>query len=287
MIKGIEKFRQKVPVLSGGKIIFLPLYWLAVVVFGIFVMRGFDLSVAAPRCAGINKIYLSFFPLFGEILIGTIGLLLVYQMWYWRKELKAKYGPLSYQRIFFVGFAGIALIMSLSLNQFFRSLSFPDPFWSDSPLKFLVMTPEAWWPSLSGVLLGARMILSVFFTALGFAMVFRSLQTFGFDYMAVIYLYFPEESKIQNHEIYSVLRHPAYTSVMLIGLGGTLATGTLYAFIFFAVIVTIFCIHIRFIEEKELIERFGASYKEYMKKVPAFFVNPAKIPVLINFLFKK
>lgn len=286
-IKGIEKFREKIPVLSGGKIFFLPLYWLVFVALGIFVMRRFDILVAAFQYSGISKAYLSLFPFFGEILTGTVGLLLVYQMWFWRKPLKAKYGPLSYQRIFFIGFAGISLIMSLALNQFFRSLSFPVSFWADSPLKFLVLTPEMYWPSLGGMLLGARIVLAIFFTLFGFTMVFRSLQTFGFDYMAVVYLYFPEESKIQDHEIYSVLRHPAYTSIITIGLGGTLATGTLYAVIFFAVIVAVFCIHIRFIEEKELLERFGASYKGYMKSVPAFLVKPGKIPVLFKFLLQK
>jgi len=50
--------------------------------------------------------------------------------------------------------------------------------------------------------------------------------------MTVTYLYFPEESKIQNHEIYSVLRHPMYAGALLLGLGGMFSTLTLYSVVF-------------------------------------------------------
>lgn len=249
-------------------------------------MRYFDLLPEELKHLNLNPVFLSLLPLVGELLIGIMGLFLVYQMWSQRKKLKAMYGPLSYQRIFWIGFAGIACIMSLSFNQFFRFPSFPSSFWASSSLNFLIITPEAQWPFLAPAIVGVRILLAILFTVLGFAMVLRSLQTFGLDYMTVIYLYFPEESKLQNHAIYSVLRHPAYTSIILIGLGGTFATATLYSVIFFAVIVLVFYIHIRFIEEKELVSRFGVSYQDYMKKVPAFFVRPAQILIFLRFLFK-
>ena len=118
-------------------------------------------------------------------------------------------------------------------------------------------------------------------------MMIRSIQAFGIDYMAVIYLYFPEESKLQDHEIYSVLQHPAYTGILLIGLGGLFSTFTLYSIIFFIVELSAFCIHIHFVEEKELVTRFGASYQEYMTRVPAFFVKPNKLGTFLGFLAAK
>ena len=102
--------------------------------------------------------------------------------------------------------------------------------------------------------------------------------------MTVIYLYFPEESKIQNHKIYSVLRHPTYTGALLVGLGGMFSTLTLYSVIFFIVYLVAFYIHIHFVEEKELIARFGPSYQGYMNKVPTFFVNPDKLGAFLGFL---
>ena len=48
--------------------------------------------------------------------------------------------------------------------------------------------------------------------------------------------------------------------------------------------IVMMTIHIRAVEEKELIERFGDSYIEYRKKVPALFVRPKKIGVYLKFL---
>ena len=115
-------------------------------------------------------------------------------------------------------------------------------------------------------------------------MIFRALETFGIDYMTVVYLYFPEESELQDHKIYSVLRHPTYSGVLLISLGGMIAQLTLYSISFFLILYMGMYIHIHFVEEKELIKRFGDSYKEYRKKTPAFFVHPKKGGIFLKFL---
>jgi protein-S-isoprenylcysteine O-methyltransferase Ste14 len=115
----------------------------------------------------------------------------------------------------------------------------------------------------------------------------RALQVFGVDYMVVLYLYFPNESKVQKNKIYSVLRHPTYTGAILICLGGTLFTFTPLSFAAFAVFLFGFYIHVYFVEEKELIERFGESYRGYRKKVPAFFVKLKDVRALLNFLSGK
>lgn len=155
------------------------------------------------------------------------------------------------------------------------------------PRDHHVFVPQGYFYALGTVVFWAKIALAVFFLGSGITMIIRSLQTFGFDYMTVIYLYFPEESKIQNHEIYSLLRHPTYTGALLIGLGGMCSTLTLYSVIFFIVYFAAFCIHIHFVEEKELIVRFGPSYREYMKKVPAFFVKPDQLGIFLGFLLGK
>ena len=40
-------------------------------------------------------------------------------------------------------------------------------------------------------------------------------------------------------------------------------------------------------EEKELIERFGAPYKKYMKEVPALLVRPRNFGKLMRFILGK
>jgi len=131
------------------------------------------------------------------------------------------------------------------------------------------------------------MILGYIIVLFGLLMIFRALSSFGVDYMAVIYLYFPEESQVKNDEIYSVLRHPTYTAAIMIAVGGAIMNVTLYSFIFLLIYVIGFCIHIFLVEEKELITRFGASFKEYRKKVPAILIKPRNLPTLCRFLFGK
>jgi protein-S-isoprenylcysteine O-methyltransferase Ste14 len=104
------------------------------------------------------------------------------------------------------------------------------------------------------------------------------------DYMGLVYLYYPKESEIQRHEIYSVLRHPTYAGVLLIGFGGVLARLSMYSIIFFIIILAGLLLHIRFVEEKELIARFGKSFLKYRRKVPALLVRPRKIGAYFRFI---
>ena len=273
--------------MSGNKIYLLPLYALCILALCIWAMIGFYSIPGMAKSGGMNPILLSLFPLIGEVLICTIGLVLVYQMWFWKDRLRARYGRLSYQHIFLVGFAGVSCLLSSSLVLFIHYWSFSPSFWTNSPLGFLATPLEGYVGAWGVAVFWLKIALAIFFSILGIGMMARSLQAFGIDYMTVTYLYFPEESKIQNHEIYSVLRHPMYAGALLLGLGGMFSTLTLYSVIFFIVYLAAFYIHIHFVEEKELIKRFGPSYQEYMKKVPAFFVNPNKLGPLLHFLFRK
>jgi protein-S-isoprenylcysteine O-methyltransferase Ste14 len=286
-IKGIDQFRQKIPSFSGKKIFVLPVYFISVMLVSIMVIIGFDSMPGVAISTGTDSIMLAFFPLVGELIVGIIGFVMVYQMWYWRDRLKSRYGQLSYQRIFLVGFAGVLCVLSLSINQFIPYWSFSPSFWANSPLRFLTLPLEAYAHVAGPEVFWGRIALAVFFSIVGIGMMIRSVQTFGIDYMTVVYLYFPEESKMQYHEIYSVLRHPMYAGALTFGLGGMFFTFTAYSIILFIVYLIGFYIHVHFVEEKELISRFGASYQQYMKKVPAFFVNPTKTGTLFGFLLRE
>jgi protein-S-isoprenylcysteine O-methyltransferase Ste14 len=237
--------------------------------------------------SGINAIMLSFFPLFGVMIMESAGFLLVWQIWHWREHLKAKYGQTSYQRIFLVAFTGILWVITIAVNQYIPYYLFAERFWASSPLQILALPLETFFGIASSIVFYVKMILAVILSIVGLLMCVRSVQTFGIDYMVVVYLYFPEEGQIQENEIYSVLRHPVYAGALIIALGGAFLTFTLFSFATYLMLLTGFYLHVHFVEEKELIQRFGDSYHEYRRKVPAFFARPKNIRVFFSFLLKK
>jgi protein-S-isoprenylcysteine O-methyltransferase Ste14 len=215
-----------------------------------------------------------------------IGLLLVYQLWARRKSFKEKYGALSYQRVFFAGFGGVAIILSIAVFNIASFTIWQETNWSN-PFQTFVIPLTSLIPGYQILFRTLGVILGVFFIVLGMLIIIRALQIFGFDYMAVIYLYFPEESDMQNHEIFSLLRHPTYSAAILISLGGVIINQNIYTIIFWIIFYFGFYIHIHFVEEKELIERFGDSYIDYRKSVPPFFVKPKNYYRFLKFIFTR
>jgi protein-S-isoprenylcysteine O-methyltransferase Ste14 len=102
--------------------------------------------------------------------------------------------------------------------------------------------------------------------------------------MAIIYTYYPEESTVQDNEIYSILRHPAYHGIILISIASIFFRFSLYAIIICLIFILGMKIHVRFVEEKELQQRFGESYMKYMETTNALFYNPKKIGKYFRFL---
>jgi protein-S-isoprenylcysteine O-methyltransferase Ste14 len=287
LIKGFNKFREKLPAFSGKKIVILPIYAICMIIIAFLVYVTFDSLPETLAPSGINGNLLSFFPLFGAIIIEITGFILVWQLWFWRDNLKEKYGPTSYQRVFLIGFGGIIWILTVAINQFIPYYSFAPTFWTSSPLQVLATPIETFFGIAGPVMFYFKDALAVLLFIMGFLMCTRAIQVFGFDYMVVIYLYFPEESKLQENEIYSVLRHPTYAGALLIALGGTFFTFTLLSFAVYVIFLIGFYLHIHFVEEKELIQRFGDSYRNYRKNVSAFFVSPRKMSIFLGFLFRK
>lgn len=282
-LKGLDRFRQKIPALSGKRIVILPIFLLLMAAVAFFTYITFD---SLPASSISSVVIAALYPLFGVILIISIGFILVWQMWFWRNRLKVKYGQTSYQRIFLVGFGGVVWILTVAINQYIPYYLFAPTFWSNSPLKFMATPIETYMGIVAPAILIIRCIVAVILLLTGLMMVIRAIQVFGIDYMVVLYLYFPEESKIQKNEIYSVLRHPTYAGALIIGLGGTFLIFTGFSFLAYLAFLGAFYIHIRFIEERELIKRFGNSYSDYRKEVPAFFVSPTKLRPFLRFLTK-
>jgi protein-S-isoprenylcysteine O-methyltransferase Ste14 len=287
-LKGFDKFREKMPILSGKRILLLPVYVIVILALTFAVLILFDYLPRLLFATGVSQVLLSFLPALGVIIMEAIGFVLIYQMWRFRDEYKKKYGALSYQEIVPVGFAGVIVVfVALQVNQFVRFYSFATSFWATSPLRMLAIPIDWLFPSSGGAIVfyirSASAIVSLF---LGVVTSLRALLTFGFDYMAVIYLYFPEESKIQNSKIYDALRHPMYAGVIMLNVAGTFSTFTVFSIILCLAFILGFWIHVHFVEEKELLNRFGTSFEEYRRKVPAFFVSPRKIGTFLKFLFQ-
>ncbi len=83
----------------------------------------------------------------------------------------------------------------------------------------------------------------------------------------------------QNHEknelvvqgIYKYARHPRYISIPLWVLGIGLVTG--YVIILWLSLYMFIGLWIAtFLEEAELVQRFGQRYRDYQKRVPKFFI---------------
>jgi protein-S-isoprenylcysteine O-methyltransferase Ste14 len=272
-LKGVDKFRSKLPALAGWRILLL------------FVYPVIILAILIPAMYYFYTVPLFIFPLIGVIIFELFGFTAVFQMWYWRDKMKAKFPRTCYQRMFFIGFMGIETLIFLAFNSFFPLTHLQPESWINPPNLLLVTPLTSFigvnWPAFDIL----RAILGGFCLLIGIWTIFRSLFTFGFDYMTVVYLYFPEESRMHKNEIYSILRHPTYAGVIYICLGAFFFYFSLFNLIYFIIYLIGFKFHTHFVEEKELINRFGDSYKEYRKSVPAFFVHLKNLGKFYRFLF--
>ncbi|MHA1951272.1 MAG: methyltransferase family protein [Candidatus Thorarchaeota archaeon] len=282
-VKGIDKLREKLPAYPGKKIALLPLRGLlGSVIAYVFIII---LSITPRVLSEITllSVFEPYLPLLGGILVAIVGLRLVWSLWNQRDEMKELHGDLAYQKMIRRGVVGIFLVVTLVFQAFtsFRSLPPGPPVndltiqWSRSLLPLFGIAPE--------VDLWFRMIVSGILIILAALTVRSAVNTFGMDYMTVVYLYFPEESEVQQHEIYSVIRHPAYLAGVILGIAGLFFRFSVYSILMCLLVYVVFRLQI-WREERELIERFGEGYIEYRKEVPALFIRPSKIKSYLKFL---
>ena len=286
-MKGLDKLKEKLPDYQGTKI-----RKLLVAAFIIFMSSLlFQLMTdSLPRFfenVVILQILAPFFPILGSIIILSIGFTLVHSFWRARDKYLNEFGELAYQKAFKFIVTSIPMIISVTVHGFFPS-DFLVLFKNSQNLNWYLAYPILdLFFNLSILSLVIRLLF--FFSLLSFFLVFMSktLKTFGIDYMGLVYIYYPEDSTLQNHEIYSILRHPTYHSLMLLSIGGIFLRTSIYSIIYLIIFLIGFNIHLKFIEEKELIERFGEEYKKYKEKVPAFFVRVKDLKKYFSFVFKK
>jgi protein-S-isoprenylcysteine O-methyltransferase Ste14 len=76
--------------------------------------------------------------------------------------------------------------------------------------------------------------------------------------------------EIERGGIYSRIRHPRYLASFLAILGACLLAGTRLLYLAAAVWLALMAVVIA-LEEREMRTRFGATYRDYSRKVPRFF----------------
>ncbi|MHA1303807.1 MAG: methyltransferase family protein [Candidatus Heimdallarchaeaceae archaeon] len=103
----------------------------------------------------------------------------------------------------------------------------------------------------------------------------------------MLYVYYPEESKIVKHEIYSIVRNPLYVSVILLSFSALVSHLSVYSVGIAIILIIGMNYHSICVEDKELIERFGEDFKKYRKSVPSLLIRPKNWGKFIRFLMGK
>jgi len=286
-LKGIEKLREKLPDYQGNKIILFVLLAMVTVACSMMFQIFFDsISRLFP-----GVVVLQFLepvtPLIGSIVVLLLGFLNVYTVWRKRTRYKVKYEDKAYQKALKFGVVGVTLVITVVVHSIvpFDLLA---PYSQHSTVSIFLSTP------IDQLLLGptsiffiVRIALSLFFLLLAFLTIYRAITVFGFDYMLLVYLYYPEESEIQDSEIYSVLRHPTYHTLLLWYTASLFFRFSFYSFTYYFIFLVGINLHLKLVEEKELIERFGEGYRKYRKEVPALFVRFRDLGKYFRFLFSR
>ncbi|MFW9967500.1 MAG: methyltransferase family protein [Candidatus Thorarchaeota archaeon] len=282
-LKGVDKLREKLPGYPGRKIFIIPLQALVIAVLAYIFLIVLDILPRVFSDIIFLVILEPVLPLLGCLIIATIALWLIGTLWSRRDYMKSEFGDLSYQMMIPRGLVGIALIIPIVFHAFTSVRSLPP----GPPVNELtILLSRSLLPFLgvpTNIDVGLRLVLSGIILVLGLLVARSSFLTFGIDYMTVVYLYFPEESELQEHEIYSVTRHPTYMGAVLLGAAGMFFRFSLYSILTFAIFYILFRIQIRR-EEIELIDRFGDGYGEYREKVPALHVRPKDFRKFLHFL---
>ena len=198
-----------------------------------------------------------------QVLIFAIGFLIMSRFFFKKKEYQARYKELAYRNALgrFV-LPGLAIIFAAIAHIAYMN----------GP-----RIPSGWW-SLPMEVLGWLILI------VGAALWLRSIFAFGADNLVMLYVYYPQEGRMVASSIYDVLRHPVYAAVLRVGIGLALLNSNAFTLTFAILMPLGLTGWIRLVEEKELIERFGQSYLDYRKRVPAFWPRPRHLGKFFQFL---
>jgi len=237
-----------------------------------------------------------YIPPIGSTLMIILGLSTVHVVWRKRDKFISHDEKRAFQRSVKYTFTGIPIAMAGIIHMFLPVSWLAEKIFSitvfRNTLTDLFQTPigqliasAAGNSNYNGMV--PRTVFSVLFLIIALLTMFRTIFVFGIDNAAMLYVYYPKESKIVNHKIYSIVRHPLYVSVFLLMVSALISNFSIYSVITSIIFTLCFSYHIYCIEEKELIERFGEDFKEYRKKVPALIIHPRNWGKFFKFLMGK
>lgn len=250
-MKGEENIAERVPELKSG-----PTYW----IIGLVLLTLFAITLGIMR--GID-LFLPDWSFLGQVITISIGYLWSAQFYWRRKEFLIQWGSLAYR------------------NAFVRHMLI------GVPVMFAAIAHTVFLPGgrvLSGWLAYLEWLIGLYLVVTGVLLYIRSYVVFGIDYLAALYVYFPSQARLVNLSIYRILRHPAYSGIVRIGLALGLIGGTWPSIVFGLLMPMGLGVWIMWVEEPELVERFGASYLEYRKRVPAFRPRMRDLTAFLRFL---
>jgi protein-S-isoprenylcysteine O-methyltransferase Ste14 len=199
-----------------------------------------------------------------EIIISALGFLIL-SLFFSRKTVyKEKYKELAYRNAFaHYGMPGLALVFGAIAHAGYMN----------GPV-----VPVGWWTIIF-------FAFGWFLLCVGALLWIHSIFTFGADNLALLYVYHPEEGYIIDSSIYSILRHPVHAGALRVCIGLALLNGNANSIAFTVFVPLGLTGWIRLVEEKELIERFGQTYFEFRKRVPAFWPRVRDMGKFYKFLF--
>jgi len=134
-----------------------------------------------------------------------------------------------------------------------------------------------------GWMLAASALASILLLS-GLVLWLRAIFTFGFDSLAMLYVYFPDEGRLIDSSIYRIIRHPAYAGVTQVVLAIGLWRGTWFSIAFGLFMPAGLTLFLRAFEERELLERFGEGYAAYRRRTSAFWPRPRDLAKYLRFL---
>jgi protein-S-isoprenylcysteine O-methyltransferase Ste14 len=249
-LKGLDAVRRHVPELQnkGG---------IAIVIFAFLFL--FVLTTLFFIIVDIK--FVEWLP-DGEVVIMAIGFLIMSRFFSQKLKYQQKYGELAYRNAFTnFNIPGLSIVFASIAHLGY--IAGPE-------------IPNIWWKPL-------LITVGWVFLAIGAILWLRTVAIFGVDNLAMLYVYFPSESRLTNSSIYQILRHPIYAAALYIGLGLSMIHANWYALLV-ALILPIFLTGwVRLVEEKELMTRIP-DYTDYRKHLPAFWARPRDILHFFRFL---
>jgi protein-S-isoprenylcysteine O-methyltransferase Ste14 len=285
-IKGVNEWKSHLPSLKGKKILVIPMIAL------ISVVTSLILSFLVNNISSWNPevpfliIIEPVLPILVTLILLAIGFTLIFSVWHRKEKLLQKNRELAYEKGAIPGFAGVSMIFTSIITIFISFIL--------NPVNVVTgaLSSSIWGlignqNSDNNNFILAQVISSLIIGILGVFIIVRAIETFGLDYAAIVYLYYPEESHLINHEIYSIVRNPLYLGLCIIAFGGLIFRSSFYSIVKFLLFIIFLNIHIRFVEDKELIQRFGDNFQKYMKNVPALIIRPKNWIKLLKFIVNK